>query len=717
MEEEIKMDVTGMKMIELKEELRLWEIDETGDRHELQKKLIKVRSEHENWMELLREKKRTVLNEEDTEQGEITKESQEEDTETFILEKHQYVPQIGQGEPTVPGMAQIMQYLQDMMKQNQENATQMQENAAQVQEKVAQVQENVAQVVQEKVAQVVQEKVTQIQENVAKKMEKTQEYIQNLAESLSKRYEAQEKKIAEVESKVEVIETGMRQLEERIDIEVQTKDVQIKQMDEIISKQIDDLGNKQTRDHIKTNRRITDLETDVKQGFEQNSKIMEEENLRLQATLRKEMQEKMRLTTEPIGQVNGTETSETFKKEMEKRLNEMQRQLQAATEAKTTGEYGTPLHLSCVGKLDDTVKFCGDYRKIHPMNFIKTIKNKSRKIVNIDDLKEYLRMNLTGQALLWLNCKETEINSLDDFEYLFKKTFWGEIQQAKVRERLYFGKFDPQRSNSLTNYALQVYAQIQHLTPGIAESEIVMFISRHYKQEIAEIIAINNIIKFDQLVSYLSRIERNLDSNLTNRVNNRQNNNFNSNNARTYNSIINNHNQNRNNAINDNFKRFQSNNYRNNAGNNNNNSGNGNFNRSNGNYNNNNNFNKGYYGNNNGNNYQNYNNNYTRNNNGNYNNNNQNMGMQNGGNNNYRGNYGNNNYNNNGNDRRNTNYQSNNNNGRQNARVNHLNTTIQHRSRSVEARDHVRAHNRSSNRARSSDDGNRNRSVSPSHFG
>lgn len=53
------------------------------------------------------------------------------------------------------------------------------------------------------------------------------------------------------------------------------------------------------------------------------------------------------------------------------------------------------------------------------MNFLKTMKSRYRKIKSTVELKENLRANLIGQALLWFNCKETEINNMDEFESLF----------------------------------------------------------------------------------------------------------------------------------------------------------------------------------------------------------------------------------------------------------------------------------------------------------
>ncbi|XP_057654745.1 probable serine/threonine-protein kinase DDB_G0291350 [Diorhabda carinulata] len=154
---------------------------------------------------------------------------------------------------------------------------------------------------------------------------------------------------------------------------------------------------------------------------------------------------------------------------------------------------------------------------------------KKKERMDIMNIKEIIRDHLENHALIWFSAREKDMSEFQDFETAFLQYFWGENTQSTIREQLYFGKFDENRSHSLNNYAIQLHAMTQYLEPPIPEEEIVMFIARHFKAELAETIAIQNIRKLDQL-------SINYNTNTNNRNNNdsyRQNN-YNDRNNRQY---------------------------------------------------------------------------------------------------------------------------------------------------------------------------------------
>lgn len=242
-------------------------------------------------------------------------------------------------------------------------------------------------------------------------------------------------------------------------------------------------------------------------------------------------------------------------------------------------------------------KFEGDNSKINPKVFIKILKNKIRNLTNKDDIKEMIRDSLDSHALIWFTGKEDEIEDFESFEEHFIKYFWGNNAQTKSRENLYFGKYDTRKGYNMNEYAMKIYSNAKFLDPPIQEEEIIMFLSRHYKPEITETIAIQNIKSIEQLSNYLQRIERNRNCNNTNirsdnsghQLNNRGNINNNS-----YNEIINNQNNRRNNNFHNSYNQNDIN-------------WNNNYSR------NNNNYNFRNHGNNNSNNYSRYNNQFNNN--------------------------------------------------------------------------------------------------------
>ncbi|XP_023312750.1 vicilin-like seed storage protein At2g18540, partial [Anoplophora glabripennis] len=119
-----------------------------------------------------------------------------------------------------------------------------------------------------------------------------------------------------------------------------------------------------------------------------------------------------------------------------------------------------------------TVKFNGKISVIHPMVFIKSIKNKCKIIHDSEELKQVIRENLEGEANVWFTGKESDIENIKEFEQQFLNQYWGNFNQNMIRERLYFGKYNDKMSNTMTNYALRLYANAKYLTPQLNENEI-----------------------------------------------------------------------------------------------------------------------------------------------------------------------------------------------------------------------------------------------------
>lgn len=199
-----------------------------------------------------------------------------------------------------------------------------------------------------------------------------------MTERFDKKYELQENKIRVIQDRVETTEVNLKSLEEKME---QTSE-------EIIThnelqktennKVITSMKDQQNRDNIKTHRRITDLEETVKEGINFNMNIAEEENRKTELNLWIEIEKKIQ---ESLNK-NGNNTH-THAEEMERRFLEMKRELQTLSEPRVMGECGVP-HISYIGKIEEFVKFCVDFRKIHSVKFIKAMKIRSKSINNAD---------------------------------------------------------------------------------------------------------------------------------------------------------------------------------------------------------------------------------------------------------------------------------------------------------------------------------------------
>ncbi|CAH1103041.1 unnamed protein product [Psylliodes chrysocephalus] len=246
---------------------------------------------------------------------------------------------------------------------------------------------------------------------------------------------------------------------------------------------------------ITNSQNILDLEETVKVGIQTNLSVMEEENLKLERKIINQKEEHTRLLKE-----------ERLKMEEEIRKIKI-------------GTASTNYIQLCYGQ--NNIKFEGDIKKLHPKVFVNIIRNRVTKTNEVEKLREILREYLTGHALIWFSSKEPEINTFEDFEKQILALYWGTVTQSLVRERLQFGKYDENRNTNRNTYIMQIYSQVQYLEPKIPEEQAVILLYRHFKSQVTETVAIQNMKIMEQFNNYLMLIERS-----TNPQRYRQNKNF-----------------------------------------------------------------------------------------------------------------------------------------------------------------------------------------------
>ncbi|WP_253302082.1 SAP domain-containing protein [Wolbachia endosymbiont of Psylliodes chrysocephala] len=367
---------------------------------------------------------------------------------------------------------------------------------------------------------------------MVKKFEKQDKKIEDLNNNMKQELERQEDKMKDLQKNmqetvreitavnikrtVEIMErNGKKEMEDvKRSISKQIKEIECIKSD--VKKEIYDVREETEREIKKSRVEIVEEIKRIKEQWrmtegEGNMNIEElEEVHRRIRTIEEEVQrirsqenDHMRGRSEE-GRENEDRRNKKMREDMEnikEDLNRMRRQIGSGT---------TTIYNNCQGGTDESTRFDGNVKKIHPRVFLRILANKIRNMENFDDIRVAIRKDLTGQALLWYTSKEMNFKHFEDFESAFINMYWGEITQGEVRERLYFDCYDEKRGSSMYFYALMLYSQAQHLEPAIKEEEIVMFLSRHFKPQIAETIAVQNIKSFEQLGKYLMRIERNL---------------------------------------------------------------------------------------------------------------------------------------------------------------------------------------------------------------
>ena len=95
------------------------------------------------------------------------------------------------------------------------------------------------------------------------------------------------------------------------------------------------------------------------------------------------------------------------------------------------------------------IKFDGVIKELHPHVFLNALKNKTRHMTSVDSIKEVLRTNMREKAAVWYASVDSDILSYDRFEERFLAYYWGEVAQARHREYLYYGKYNPTKRHDM----------------------------------------------------------------------------------------------------------------------------------------------------------------------------------------------------------------------------------------------------------------------------
>lgn len=381
-------------------------------------------------------------------------------------------------------------------------------------------------------------------------------FLKNMKEEINKGLEKMQSGQEEMKGKLECVKEEIKAELNVLTREVENNKEEIKQNKNDIkhlregqkqiraelNKKVDSLTKEELeRKILRTNKELQGIEKDLREEIRQNLSIAEVENEKLRRVIINE------------------------KNQIENNLKITVENLQRGMRNTGTGAMGDRNIVNNIHHYqENTIKFDGDCRKIHPKIFSKMLKNKVRMTENVEEWKDIVRNNLTGQAQLWFTCIEYNLINYEEFEEKFNKNFWGDLQQGQARERLFFGKYND-RGTTMTNYLLQLYTQMQQLEPSLKEEDIVMYMSRHFKPSITETVGIQNIKTFEGLLNYISRVERTTgNSNYVERqertYNYNKNNNQNFNNKDIKQTYDNRNKQNYNNNNNNNFSQNNSNN-------------------------------------------------------------------------------------------------------------------------------------------------------------
>uniref|UniRef100_A0A6P7FA91 GATA zinc finger domain-containing protein 14-like n=1 Tax=Diabrotica virgifera virgifera TaxID=50390 RepID=A0A6P7FA91_DIAVI len=154
------------------------------------------------------------------------------------------------------------------------------------------------------------------------------------------------------------------------------------------------------------------------------------------------------------------------------------------------------------------IKFSGNIKNLHPRVYINSLKHKLRSVNNINDIKDYIRMTLSDNAATWFASIENDLDNLQTFENKFLNYYWGELEQARFREVLYFGKYNRNLSLNMVDYALKLITVAKYLEPPLREDETVLNVSRHFDADVVQTVTVQNIQTVDSFINFIQRVQR-----------------------------------------------------------------------------------------------------------------------------------------------------------------------------------------------------------------
>lgn len=152
------------------------------------------------------------------------------------------------------------------------------------------------------------------------------------------------------------------------------------------------------------------------------------------------------------------------------------------------------------------LQFYADAR-IHPKIFMARTKQYIQTLPPSTQIKHIIQNMLRGDAELWYQMVEDKYESLEEFEGLFFKQYWGEFHQQRVRLNLFNGRYNENYGVSRERYVMKKVYNIRYLEPRFTEAEMVRYLARHFRDDVHSVIITQRITTLDALIEYLRGID------------------------------------------------------------------------------------------------------------------------------------------------------------------------------------------------------------------
>ncbi|KAK5649398.1 hypothetical protein RI129_000427 [Pyrocoelia pectoralis] len=153
-------------------------------------------------------------------------------------------------------------------------------------------------------------------------------------------------------------------------------------------------------------------------------------------------------------------------------------------------------------------KFDGNLRNGHPINFIKAVENYLKNFEITDQERVNIVMELLeGNAKSWSQLRSREWRNINEFKEDFMKQFWSEQNQDKIKLRLATPKLYDSRRGNYVDHVWYWVGETAHIQPPLREEQLVHALTRHFPQEVENILIGSGEKTVQNLVNMLERIQ------------------------------------------------------------------------------------------------------------------------------------------------------------------------------------------------------------------
>lgn len=124
---------------------------------------------------------------------------------------------------------------------------------------------------------------------------------------------------------------------------------------------------------------------------------------------------------------------------------------------------------------------------IHPVTFLEDLTSYLKKVPAHGRELDIVQECLIGQARDWSRIYKSRWSNFEDFKSDFLETFWGEVDQNKVRRDIVSNKWDRAKNPTMLAHFLSLAGQVNLLTFTIPEKQLVSDIMRHYPKSVQQL--------------------------------------------------------------------------------------------------------------------------------------------------------------------------------------------------------------------------------------